>query len=75
MAKKTNPEILQKEFYRQKLLEMLQDDYPEYIHFFDYLVNVLEVMGLQPGDDYEIIIEDLDEPSTISITMHPTYGS
>lgn len=66
---------LNRKYYRQKLLEIVQDDYPECKEFHDYLVDVLEAMRHQPGDDYEIIVEDLKEPTTISVTIHPTYAT
>ena len=55
--------------------KLLKSKFPHYATFHTWLIRVLYALQNDPSDRIEIEINDTDEPTKISITIYPTYGS
>jgi len=64
------------EKYPRRVYRMLlKEKYPKYAPLHNWLTEVLYVMQNDPFEDFKIHIDNIQEPTKISVTIYSTYGS
>ena len=60
---------------KETIKETIEKDYPIYKDISDYLTGILLAMGYMEGDDYQIVIENPEEPTRVSVSLDINYNN